>query len=755
MDRLFQQLRIYRLALIATGVALAGTLITLPLSSHFQRFPFALFIAAVMVCAWRGGRKQGLAATGLATLALLLLYLASRTLREAEPGEHFLVRLGMFVLIGVLAGYLSLKCREAVVAHDRFHDTLTTLGEALIFTDQRGTVTYLNSAAQALTGLDPVNAEGKALADLLTLLHEDTRQPQECPAIRILRDQQPFNLPSGTLLVANGMETPIEGKVLPLRDIEDRPVGVALAFHTAAARRQAEQELRQREERLRAALGAAPAGLLLLDAQGRCLFTNRACQSLGGFTFDEGLGQGWTRCIHLEDRDAFLNDWAAALQAETTEFRGEFRLQGNREQPRWLRLRSVPMFTDLGQVIGHVALLEEITELKMAARTAQESTEQLAAAGQKQKQIEEALGRLREELQRQMQAHAESLRASEDKVKRAEAARAEAEEAQRQAEETLNGAQLEFARLMDEHLAAKRQAEEAKRLADEALRQAREDYHRQLEEHAAAREDVEEALRRHREEFDPKLAEHESLRQAAETALQAARDEHAQQMEKLTQDFLQEMAALEEKLGHSQRGEESAKQAAEDLRQQLASFQSRWSDLEKKSLHRSQALEALGREKGVLETLIHHAPDGVCAFDRDGRYTFWNPTMEQLTGIERSAALGRSAAELFALNPEGDETGHVRETLEGKGGVIRLRAPAVFGAADPGWLEKSYAPIHGPDGAIIGGVAIVRSIPALAPPVETPSPAAERTEPNGKPAPEIVVSAQRRLAPTSDWLAFN
>jgi PAS domain S-box-containing protein len=605
MRELFSHLRAHRFALAAAGIALFGTLVTWPLS---QRFPFALFIAAVMVSAWRGGMRPGLVTTGASTAALLLLFLIFPTVPDAEPGEHFLLRLGMFVLVGVLAGYLSMKCKQAIVAHDRFHDTLASLGEALIFTDAHGKVTFLNPIAQTLMGIAPADAEGKPLGQVLTLCQDETHAPLDDPAARTLRENAPSPLPDGTLLVsARRGETAIEGKALPLHDADERLVGVAIAFHTAGERRQNEQDLRQREQRFRVALGASPAALLLLDAQGHCLFTNRACQTLGGFTFDEGLGQGWTRCIDLDDRDRVLNDWTAALQSEAGAFSSEFRLHGTREEPRCLHLRSAQMFSDKGQSLGHVATLEEITELKRAEQARRGSEDRAVAAAQRQEKIEQVLSQLRAELERQVQSGAETQRQAEEKQRALENAKQQAEAkirdmemAKRQAEETLNGSQLEFARLMDEHLAAKRQAEEA-------LHQARDEFSRQLDTHAVARREAEEALARLREEPRPESTEHATARRKAEEALAAAHQDHSKEIEQLNADFLNDMNALEEKLAQARHGEDEAKRESESLQREIGALRARLEEEEQAAAQARQIAEELNREKERLETLVRAA----------------------------------------------------------------------------------------------------------------------------------------------------
>jgi PAS domain S-box-containing protein len=613
MNEVIRLLRLHRFSLAASGLALLFTLIFWPVS---QRFPFALFIAAVMVSAWRGGLRPGLVATGSSALALLLLFIILPSARGDETGEHFLIRLGMFGLIGVLASYLSMKCRQAVVAHDRFHDTLTSLGEALIFTDARSQVTFLNPTAQTLTGHGPADAEGKPLGEVLTLIHGEKKQRLEDPAARTLRDNTPSLFPDETVVLSTaGVGTPIEGKAIPLRDADERVVGAAVAFHSAAARRQAELEVRQQEQRMRAALGGAPAALLLLDAEGRCLFSNRAAQMLGGFTFDEALGQGWTRCIQLADRDRVLNDWTAALHTEAGEFVVEFRLHRSPDEPRWMRLRASPMFSMQGETLGHVAVLEDATQEKRAEEALHASEAQVIAAASSHEQIEESLNRLREDLQRQLQVSTDARREIEEKLHQSEAQRQqhaemlqqvrqelgrkleERDAARRQAEEALLGSRNDFARLMDEHTASRREAEQA-------LQQVHEELTCQLEGHVSARREAEEALRKEREESAPRMEEHAAAQRKAEEALRAVRQDYEQQLEKLTAESLNDMAALEAKLADARQSGEGFQKEAESLREQTTALQARIEELNREGAAHRHAQESLSQDRDRLEAIV-------------------------------------------------------------------------------------------------------------------------------------------------------
>jgi PAS domain S-box-containing protein len=627
MHDLIPQLRRQWFALMLAGVALLGTLLMIWLLPGSRRFPFALFITAVMVSAWSGGMRPGLVTTSVSALALLILCLVFPVMRATETGEHFAFRLIMFLFIGLLAGYLSMKCKAAIIAHDRFHDAVAGMGESLIFTNAQGRITFLNQPAQSLTGLAPADAQGKRFGDAVALLEEDSRRPLEDPASWALQTNAPAALPDGTLLrSATNIETPIEGTSIPLYDANEQIVGVAVAFHSAAARRAKEQDLRQREQRFRNSLDSAPAALLLLDPQGRCLFTNRACQVLGGFSSDEGLGHGWTRCIHLDDRDRVLTDLGAAVHGVEGTFQCEFRLNFKGDEPRRLRFQATTIVSDYGQPLGQVAVIEDVTNLmrlEAARRESEERVEraeaarkaveeQAATAAQRQKKIEESLGQLREELTRQLQAAAEEKRSADQRLETAESAKHEAERARddsarrleesetarRQAEETLHGSQLEFARLMDEHLAAQRQAEET-------LQQTRDECTRQL---ADARREAEDALRQVRGHIDPaELERHAAARREAEEALHDAKQRHAQELDQVSNDSLSELGALEEKLRQSQQNDGAARKENEELQKALGTLQTELQGNDRHLAEARQQIEKLTRENELLAEALRPA----------------------------------------------------------------------------------------------------------------------------------------------------
>jgi PAS domain S-box-containing protein len=114
--------------------------------------------------------------------------------------------------------------------------------------------------------------------------------------------------------------------------------------------------------------------------------------------------------------------------------------------------------------------------------------------------------------------------------------------------------------------------------------------------------------------------------------------------------------------------------------------------------------------KSFLDDLIESSPDGILAFDRDCRYTLWNPAMEHLSGFRKDRVLGRSAMEVF---PFLEETGADRYLYAALAGETVTAADARYyipATGIEGYFDGRYAPLRDETGAVLGGFAIIRDV---------------------------------------------
>ena len=119
---------------------------------------------------------------------------------------------------------------------------------------------------------------------------------------------------------------------------------------------------------------------------------------------------------------------------------------------------------------------------------------------------------------------------------------------------------------------------------------------------------------------------------------------------------------------------------------------------------------SLEKAKEFSEGIITSSADGILAFDRQCRYTAWNPGMERITGIGEKQVLGRCAFDVFPFLKDIGEDRFFLATLEGETNVAENRPYTVPETDKTGFYVATYSPQLGAGGQIIGGLAVVRDI---------------------------------------------
>nr|WP_290225980.1 hybrid sensor histidine kinase/response regulator [Trichocoleus desertorum] len=118
---------------------------------------------------------------------------------------------------------------------------LRSMSDAVIATDDQGQVTFMNPAAETLTGWSQTEAAGVAVNQVFQLVDEVTDLPVDNPVSQVLQANQVVYLPDFVALISkNGDYIPIGDCASPLRRASGEVNGVVVVFWDISDRRQTE-----------------------------------------------------------------------------------------------------------------------------------------------------------------------------------------------------------------------------------------------------------------------------------------------------------------------------------------------------------------------------------------------------------------------------------------------------------------------------------------------------------------------------------
>ena len=236
-------LRRYGLPLLAVTVAFLLQLALDPLLGGES--PFLIFFAAILISSWYGGIISGVLATVVAALLIDFFFLTPTHSFWGHEADQNL-RLGIFLVEGMVISALSevgRRSRERERQQRQWSQvTLSSIGDAVIATDVRGQITFINSVAQSLTGWTQREAMGRPLDTVFQIINEKTRELVESPLTKILREGTTVGLANHTLLVTKtGREISIDDSAAPIQAHRGQMVGTVLVFRDVTERIRAEE----------------------------------------------------------------------------------------------------------------------------------------------------------------------------------------------------------------------------------------------------------------------------------------------------------------------------------------------------------------------------------------------------------------------------------------------------------------------------------------------------------------------------------
>src|SRR5262249_2214487 len=148
-----------------------------------------------------------------------------------------------------------------------------------------------------------------------------------------------------------------------LRDDSGEIIGAVNMLVDITDRKEAEEKLRESEERFRSLANLVPSCVWTATADGSINYANEKWYAFSGQTPEQTIGKGWISAFHPEDRERCLAAWTKAVR-EGTDYEIQVRNRSADGKYRWFLTRACPVRDAQGHITGWFGTSTDIEQQK-------------------------------------------------------------------------------------------------------------------------------------------------------------------------------------------------------------------------------------------------------------------------------------------------------------------------------------------------------------------------------------------------------
>ncbi len=240
--------------------------------------------------------------------------------------------------------------------------------DAMVIDDVDGKVVFANNRFLELFGFTREELPNIGLEDYIAPKYLPQLRARHKARVRGAAEPTHFEYEG---LRRDGRRIWVEVNVAPIKDADGRTIHTQSTIRDITDRKQAEQALRESEQRYRGIVETAQEGIATHDPDGTITYVNQRMADMLGYSREEIIGRSSLDFVDPQEREAVIR--ARESLKEQGSFSKERRLCRSDGSILWTLSNVTPRRDDAGNYLGYLAMHTDITERKRAETALLES----------------------------------------------------------------------------------------------------------------------------------------------------------------------------------------------------------------------------------------------------------------------------------------------------------------------------------------------------------------------------------------------